>query len=78
MAILLNGIECPPLASTRDLEETNFSMFMRKENQKNREEERVSGIPPEITEIYKLLDEMIEIIESANLKHKSAAKEEAD
>ncbi len=55
-----------------------FQYVYEKRKSKNREEERVSGISPEITEIYKLLDKMIEIFESVSLKHKSAAKEEAD
>ncbi len=43
IAILLNSLECPPLASTRDLLDTDFSNFMIKEKSKNREEQRASG-----------------------------------
>ena len=51
-----------------------FQYLYQKRKSKNREEERASGISPEITDIDNLLDEIIEIFESANLEHKNAAK----
>ncbi len=45
ISILLNAIECPPLASTRDLSEAGFSIFTRKENRKKeKKKEQVANL----------------------------------
>eukprot|EP00794_Sanderia_malayensis_P013443 gene13443-14826_t len=49
-----------------------------KRKSKNRQEERASGISPEVTEIDKLLDELIELFDTATQEQKAAQKEKAD
>eukprot|EP00795_Rhopilema_esculentum_P005671 gene5670-10911_t len=42
------------------------------------EEERASGISPDITDIDKLLDELIELFETASLEQANSAKEKTN
>ena len=52
-----------------------FTNLMSKRKAKNREEEAGSGISPEPSEADTLLDEPIDIFQTADLEHKAAANE---
>ena len=74
----LNLIESPRFEvnhrSTRD----RFQFLFEKRKAKNREEERASGISPDMDDIDKLLDELIELFQTANLEHENVTKQKAD
>eukprot|EP00794_Sanderia_malayensis_P017162 gene17162-18884_t len=55
-----------------------FAALLERRKAKNREEERASGICPELTNTDKLLDELIELFESAAQEQSVAAKEKAN
>ena len=52
-----------------------FQILFDRRRVQNREEERASWISPEITEINKMIDELIELFESAVIEEKAAAKD---
>ena len=60
--------------STRE----RFQFLFERGKVKNREEERASGISPEISDIDKLLDELIELFQTATLERESSAKKSSD
>ena len=74
----LNDIECPEFATNQRSARELFHYLFEKRKVKNREEERASGISPVVTEIDKLLDELIELFGTENLLYKVAAKDKAD
>eukprot|EP00794_Sanderia_malayensis_P006420 gene6420-7153_t len=55
-----------------------FAALLERRKAKNREEERASGICPELTDTDKMLDELIELFESAAQEQSVAAKEKAN
>ena len=52
-----------------------FTHLLSKRKAKNREEEAAGGISPEPTEADNLLDELLEIVGTADLEHKAASEE---
>eukprot|EP00795_Rhopilema_esculentum_P005672 gene5672-10912_t len=78
IADTLNLIECPVFGTNQRSTRERFQFLFEKRKSKNREEERASGISPDITDIDKLLDELIELFETANLEQVNSAKEKAN
>ena len=78
IADIFNMIELPKFATNQRSAKELFQYLFEKRKAKNREEERASGISTDVTEIDVLLDELIELFETANLEHKTAAKEKSD
>ena len=74
----LNSIKNPKFGTNSRAVRERFQVLFDKQKVKNREEERASGISPEVTEIDKMLDELIEMFESAAIEQKAAAKNKVD
>ena len=74
----LNNVENPKFGTNSRAVRERFQVLFDKRKVKNREEERARGISPEVTEIDKVLDELIEMFESAAIEQKAAAKDKAD
>ena len=72
------AIEMPKFdVSQRSIRE-RFQFLFERRKARNREEERASGISPDISDIDKLLDELIELFQTANLERGNSAKTSAD
>ena len=56
--------------STRE----SFQVLLEKRKTKNREEERASGIAPELTDIDKLLDELIKVFPNNHVRKGHCSK----
>ena len=78
LAEKLNNIENPTFGTNSRAVRERFQVLFDTRKAKNREKERASGISPEVTEIDKMLDELIELVESAAIEQKAAAKDRAD
>eukprot|EP00795_Rhopilema_esculentum_P017010 gene17010-8515_t len=74
----LNKIESPNFECTARSVRENFQTLIEKRKVVNREEERASGISPEITEVDILLDELLEVFSSAAFDQQAAEKEKVD
>ena len=56
----------------------HFQTLIDKRKTVNREEERASGISPEIMEVGILLDELLEVFASASIDQQASEKEKVD
>ena len=74
----LNKIESPNFECTARSVREHFQTLIEKRKVVNREEERASGISPEITEVDILLDELLEMFSSAAFDQQAAEKEKVD
>ena len=76
---MLNGVERPKFeVSPRSVRE-HFQGVYDRRKAKNREEERASGITPdELSEIEVMIEELIDLFESAAIDHKAADEEKTD
>ena len=76
---VLNRVERPKFdVSPRSVRE-HFQGLYDRRKAKNREEERASGITPdELSEIEVMIDELIDLFESAAIDQKAADKEKTD
>ena len=76
---VLNRVERPKFdVSPRSVREHFQALYDRRKT-KNREEERASGITPdELSEIDVMIDELIDLFESAAIDQKAAVRENSD
>ena len=76
---MLNGVDRPKFeVSPRSVRE-HFQGLYDRRKAKNREEERASGITPdELSEIEVMIEEFIDLFESAAIDHKAADEEKTD
>ena len=70
----LNNIENPKFRTNSRAVRERFQVLFDKRKAKNREEERASGISPEVTEIDRMLDDLIELFESAAIEQRLQLK----
>ena len=67
IADTLNLINVPKFETNQRSTWERFQVLLEKRKMKNREEERASGIAPEVIDIDKLLDELIEVFQTPKL-----------
>ena len=78
IAEALNVIEMPKFDVSQRSTREHFQGLFERRKAKNRQEERASGISPDISDIDKLLDDLIERFETANLERETIARQRAD
>ena len=78
IAETLNLSEMPKFEVNQRSTRERFQFLFERRKAKNREEERASGISPDISDIEKLLDELIELFQTANLERETVTKQRAD
>ena len=75
---ILNTIDSPKFGTNQRSVRERFQWLYDRRKSKNREEERASGISPELTEVDKILDELIDLFENSSLEQKAVTQEKAD
>ena len=78
IAEALHVIEMPKFNVSQRSTQECFHFLFERQKTRHRQEERASGISPDISDIQKLLDELIELFETANLERETIAKQRAD
>ena len=78
IAEALNVIEMPRFDVSQRSTRERFQFLFEGRKAKNTQVERASRISPDISDIDKLLDELIELFEAANLERETITKQRAD
>ena len=60
------------------LTQERFQFLFERRKAKNRQEERASGISPDVSYIDKLIDELIQLFQTANRERENLMKQKTD